>query len=53
MPDQIEEGDYAEDDLDGVSGLSDGLALFRKNLSEPLVDICRLLGPKQFLALVC
>ncbi|XP_024393613.1 uncharacterized protein [Physcomitrium patens] len=29
---------------------SGGLALFRKNLDEPLVDVCRLLGPKQFLA---
>ncbi|KAG0588025.1 hypothetical protein KC19_2G209500 [Ceratodon purpureus] len=50
VPDQIVEGDYAEDDLDGVSGLPDGLALFRKNLDEPLLNICRLLGPKQFLA---
>lgn len=53
MPDQIEEGSFAEDDLDGVSGLPGGLALFRKNLDEPLVDVCRLLGPKQFLASVC
>jgi transportin-3 len=53
VPDQIGEGDYAEDDLDGVSGLPDGLALFRKNLDEPLLNICRLLGPKQFLASVC
>ncbi|XP_024393612.1 transportin MOS14 isoform X2 [Physcomitrium patens] len=50
VPDQIEEGSFAEDDLDGVSGLPGGLALFRKNLDEPLVDVCRLLGPKQFLA---
>lgn len=52
MPDQLGDGDYVEDDLDGVSGLPDGLALFRKNLDEPLADICRLLGPKQFLATV-
>ena len=50
VPDQ---GDYAEDDLDDVSGLPDGLALFRKNLDEPLLNICRLLGPKRFLASVC
>lgn len=53
VPDQIGDGDYAEDELDGVSGLPDGLALFRKTLDEPLVDICRLLGPKLFLASVC
>lgn len=52
MPEQIGEGDYVEDDLDGVSGLPDGLALFRKNLDEPLADICRVLGPKRFLATV-
>ncbi|CAM6046725.1 unnamed protein product [Sphagnum compactum] len=33
-----------------VVGLPDGLTLFRKNLDEPLADICRLLGPIQFLA---
>lgn len=53
VPDQTGEGDYAEDDLDGVSGLPDGLALFRKNLDEPLLNICRLLGPNRFLASVC
>uniref|UniRef100_A0A7I4A443 Exportin-1/Importin-beta-like domain-containing protein n=1 Tax=Physcomitrium patens TaxID=3218 RepID=A0A7I4A443_PHYPA len=52
VPDQLGEGGYAEDDLDRASGLPDGLALFRKNLDEPLVDICRLLGPNQFLALL-
>ncbi|KAH8963991.1 hypothetical protein BDL97_04G040400 [Sphagnum fallax] len=47
---QVGDSDYVEDDLDGISGLPDGLTLFRKNLDEPLADICRLLGPIQFLA---
>lgn len=50
VPDDIGEDEYAEEEVDGVTGLPDGLALFRKTLDEPLVDICRLLGPKQFLA---
>jgi hypothetical protein len=49
---QVGDSDYVEDDLDGISGLPDGLTLFRKNLDEPLADICRLLGPIQFLATV-
>ncbi|CAM6097582.1 unnamed protein product [Calypogeia fissa] len=47
---QVGLGDYVEDDLDGDTGLPDGLAHFRMSLDEPLADICRLLGPAQFLS---
>ncbi|KAJ7532039.1 hypothetical protein O6H91_14G069600 [Diphasiastrum complanatum] len=47
---QVASLDFAEDDLDRNSGLPDDLALFRVNLEEPLISICRLLGPSQFLS---
>ncbi|BFI28436.1 transportin-3 [Marchantia polymorpha subsp. ruderalis] len=50
MRSQVGSGEYVEDDLDGNTGLPDGLAHFRVSLDEPLADICRLLGPSQYFA---
>ncbi|KAL3697054.1 hypothetical protein R1sor_011130 [Riccia sorocarpa] len=47
---QVGSGEFVEDDLDGNTGLPDGLAHFRASLDEPLADICRLLGPPQYFA---
>lgn len=49
---KVGSGEYVEDDLDGNTGLPDGLAHFRVSLDEPLADICRLLGPSQYFAKV-
>ena len=37
------------DDPNGAFDIPDGLAHFRTNMEELLIDICHLLGPTQFI----
>ena len=45
--------DTDEHDAHGICSLPDGLAQFRLNLEELLVDICLLLGTPAYISKVC
>eukprot|EP01018_Ginkgo_biloba_P017529 Gb_23906 [translate_table: standard] len=46
---QVESSDFTADEVDGIFEVPDGLAHFRMNMEELLIDICQLLGPRQFI----
>lgn len=46
---QVDSSDLSVDEPNGAFDIPDGLAHFRMNMEELLIDICHLLGPAQFI----